>query len=179
MNSACEFIHCTFNNNASDSGAGSSEAGDPVIGQKDRKKIESLRQRFETAMDNDFNTAQALGHLFDGVKVLNKVCRMLDSRQGSSEDLKLLEQAGAALQELTGLLGIVQQEPVQYMQAGQDKLLASITLTEEEINALIAERNAARERKDWATGDAVRDKLLAHNIELHDGPDGTTWGVKA
>jgi cysteinyl-tRNA synthetase len=52
-------------------------------------------------------------------------------------------------------------------------------LSEDEINALIAERNAARTNKDWAASDAVRDKLLAHNIELHDGPDGTSWGVKA
>lgn len=58
------------------------------------------------------------------------------------------------------------------MQAKKDKLLASITLAEDEINTLIAERNAARERKDWAASDAVRDKLLAHNVELYDGPDG-------
>ncbi|XCN71221.1 MAG: cysteine--tRNA ligase [Candidatus Electrothrix aestuarii] len=158
---------------------GTPSADNPVIGQKDRKKIESLRQRFETAMDNDFNTAQALGHLFDGVKVLNKACRMLDSQPGTAEDLELLQQAGVTLQELTGLLGVVQQDPVQYMQAKKDKLLASITLAEDEINTLIAERNAARERKDWAASDAVRDKLLAHNVELYDGPDGTTWGVKA
>ncbi|MCI5209807.1 MAG: hypothetical protein D3910_13675 [Candidatus Electrothrix sp. ATG2] len=87
----------------------------PLIGQKDQKKIRSLRQRFETAMDNDFNTAQALGHLFDGVKVLNKLCRMLGSQQGSAEDLDLLKQAGATVQELAGLLGVLQQDPVQYL----------------------------------------------------------------
>ncbi len=152
---------------------------DSLIGQKDQKKIQSLRQRFEKAMDNDFNSAQALGHLFDGVKVLNKVCRMLANQQGSAEDLELLEQAGATIQELAGLLGVLQQDPVQYLQGKKDALLAAISLSEEEINALIAERNAARENKDWAASDAVRDKLLAHNIELHDGPDGTSWGVKA
>lgn len=65
------------------------------------------------------------------------------------------------------------------MQGKKDKLLASITLSKKEINSLIAERNAARERKDWAASDAVRDKLLEHNVELHDGPDGTIWSVKA
>jgi cysteinyl-tRNA synthetase len=159
--------------------SGDIDADTPLIGQKDRKKIESLRQRFEAAMDNDFNTAQALGCLFDGVKVLNKVCRLAGSQQGTAEDLKLLQQAGATLRELAGLLGVLQHDPVQYMQEKKDKLLASITLSEEEISALIAERNAARERKDWAASDAVREKLLAHNVELHDGPDGTTWGVNA
>jgi cysteinyl-tRNA synthetase len=154
---------------------------DSVIGQKDTRKIQSLRQRFEKAMDNDFNTAQALGHLFDGVKVLNKVCRMLGSQQAQvhAEDVELLEQAGATMQELAGLLGVLQQDPIQYLQEKKDKLLAAISLSEEDINSLIAERNAARENKDWAASDAVRDKLLAHNIELHDGVEGTTWGVKA
>ncbi|MCI5131152.1 MAG: cysteine--tRNA ligase [Candidatus Electrothrix sp. EH2] len=161
-----------------EAGAASADARTPVIGKKDQKKIESLRQRFEAAMDNDFNTAQALGHLFDGVKVLNKACRMLAAQQGTGEDLALLEQGGATLQELAGLLGVLQQNPTQYMQEKKDKLLATITLSEEEINSLIAERNAARAQKDWAAGDAVRDKLLAHNIELHDGPDGTVWDVK-
>lgn len=153
---------------------------EPVIGQKDRKKIGSLRQRFETAMDNDFNSAQALGHLFDGVKVLNKACRLVGSQQEAAvEDIELLEQAKATVQELAGLLGVLQQEPRQYIQEKKDRLLASLTLSEQEINGLIAERNAAREQKDWAASDAVRDKLLAHNVELHDGTDGTTWGVKA
>jgi cysteinyl-tRNA synthetase len=164
---------------AADEASRSTDIGNPVIGPKDQKKIQSLRQRFEQAMDNDFNSAQALGHLFDGVKVLNKLCRMLTSQQGSAEDLELLRQAGATIQELAGLLGVLQQDPVEYLQEKKDALLAAISLSEDEINALIAERNAARTNKDWAASDAVRDKLLAHNIELHDGPDGTSWGVKA
>ncbi|MCI5150825.1 MAG: cysteine--tRNA ligase, partial [Candidatus Electrothrix sp. MAN1_4] len=154
---------------------------DALIGQKDKRKIQALRQRFEKAMDNDFNTAQALGHLFDEVKVLNKVCRMLGSPQARlhTEDVDLLEQAGATIQELAGLLGILQQDPIKYLQEKKAKLLAAISLSEEEIKSLIAERNAARKNKDWAASDAVRDKLLAHKIELHDGPDGTTWGVNA
>ena len=164
---------------AVDAGSGGVDAGTSVIGQKDRKKIESLRQHFEAAMDSDFNTAQAMGHLFDGVKVLNKACRLLDSQQAAVEDLELLQQAGVTLQDLAGLLGVLQQDPMQYLQEKKDNLLASISLSEEEINSLIEERNAVREKKDWAASDAVRDKLLAHNVELHDGPYGTTWDVKA
>ena len=151
--------------------------GQPVIGTKDRQKIESLRLRFESAMDNDFNTAQALGLLFDAVKVLNKVTRMLPL-QAAEGDLQLVRQGGADLQELAGLLGVVQQDSQQYMQQKKQQLLDSIELSAEQIDALIARRNKARARKDWAASDAVRDELLAHNIELHDGPDGTTWDVK-
>ena len=160
--------------------AGLAGAGDgqAVIGTKDRQKIESLRPRFESAMDNDFNTAQALGLLFDAVKVLNKVTRMLPA-QAAADDLQLVRQGGADLQELAGLLGVVQQDPQQYVQRKKQQLLAAIELSADEIDALIAQRKSARDRKDWATGDAVRDELLAHNIELHDGPDGTTWDVKS
>lgn len=152
--------------------------GQPVIGKKDRQKIKSLRQRFESAMDNDFNTAQALGLLFDIVKVLNKVTRMLPP-QPAGEDLQLVRQGGADMRELAGILGVLQQDPVQYEQRKKQKLLDAIDLSPDEIDALIAERKSARERKDWAASDAVRDELLAHNIELHDGPDGTTWDVKS
>jgi len=128
-------------------------------------------------MDNDFNTAQALGLLFDAVKVLNKVTRMLPP-QAAADDLQLVRQGGADLQELAGLLGVLQQDPQQYMQLKKKQLLDEIELSADEIDALVAQRKSARDRKDWATGDAVRDELLAHNIELHDGPDGTTWDVK-
>jgi cysteinyl-tRNA synthetase len=164
---------------AGDSRSAGSSAVESVISKKDRKKIASLRQRFEAAMDNDFNTAQALGHLFDGVKTLNKATRLLSAQSGTADDLELVRQGGADLRELAGLLGLLQQEPAQYVREKKEQLLAAITLSEAEIADLIAKRNAAREQKDWAAGDAVRDELLAHNIELHDGPDGTTWDVKA
>jgi len=159
-------------------GSGKSDAGRAVPGKKNRKKLTNLRRLFTAAMDNDFNTAQALGHLFDGVKVLNKVTRMPALTQGgSANELRLVQQAGKDLRELAGLLGLLREDPVEYVRRKKEELLAAITLSEEEITALIAKRNAAREQKDWAAGDAVRDELLAHHIELHDGPDGTTWDV--
>jgi cysteinyl-tRNA synthetase len=154
------------------------DSGQSVIGKKDRKKIESLRSRFESAMDNDFNTAQAIGLLFDGVKALNKVSRMLP-QQPLTDDLELVRKGGADLRELAGLLGVLQQDPEQYMAEKKQQLLAAIDLSEEEINDLIGKRNRAREEKDWAASDAVRDELLRHNIELHDGADGTSWDVKS
>ena len=153
-------------------------SGQPVISKKDRKKIESLGSRFETAMDNDFNTAQALGLLFDAVKVLNKGSRMLP-REPAAEDLDLLRRGGSRLRELAGIMGVLQQDPVRYVAEKKEQLLAGLDLSLDEIEALIARRNEARDRKDWAASDAVRDELLAHDIELHDGPDGTTWDVKS
>jgi cysteinyl-tRNA synthetase len=159
--------------------AGLPDAGEnsSVISDRDRKKIVSLRQRFESAMDNDFNTAQALGLLFDAVKGLNKVTRLVQAAP-SADDVKLIRQGGAELRELAGLLGLLQQDPEQYVLQKKEQLIDSIPLSLEEIDSLIAKRNTARDDKDWATSDEVRDELLSHGIELHDGPDGTTWNVK-
>jgi len=152
--------------------------GTTVVSKKDRKKLQSLRIRFEQAMDNDFNTAQALGFLFDGIKVMNKIARMLPE-QANADDIELLRTAGTDLRELTAILGVAGQDAQQYVAEKKEKLLASIDLSEEEINSLIEKRNTARANKDWAASDAVRDSLLEHNIELHDGADGTSWEVKS
>ena len=152
------------------------DSGSSVVSKKDRNKLQSLRMRFEQAMDNDFNTAQALGFLFDAVKVMNKVARMLPD-EPAVDDVTLLQTAGNDLHELAGILGVAGQDARQYVADKKEKLLASIDLSEEEINSLIIERNTARANKDWAASDEVRDRLLEHNIELHDGADGTSWGV--
>ena len=153
-------------------------AGEPsIVSKKDGKKLARLKDRFNQAMDNDFNTAQALGFLFDAIKVMNKIGRLLPDRPAAA-DVELLKATGATVVELLDILGVAGQDPVRYVEEKKKKLLASIDISEEEINHLIRERDEARKKKDWATSDKVRDQLLAHNIELHDGPDGTTWEVK-
>lgn len=154
-------------------------AGDSLLSHKDKKIVSSLRDRFAAAMDNDFNTAQALGHLFDAVKTLNKAARLLLDQPNAAEDVALVRQGAADLRELAGILGLLGQNPTKYLRQKKEQMLALTDLTEAQINALIARRNKARSCKDWAAGDAVRDELLAHNIELQDGPDGTSWSVKS
>ena len=157
----------------------SSGIAPPLLSPKDTKTISSLREQFTAAMDNDFNTAQAIGYLFDAVKVLNKAARVLGEQAGSTEEIKLVQQGGADLRELAGLLGLLGQDATTYLQQKKEQMLALTDLNEEQINTLIARRNEARTQKNWAASDAVRDELLVHKIELQDGPDGTTWSVKA
>jgi len=158
-------------------GLGEGESRASVIGPKDREKIESLRQRFQYAMDNDFNTAQGLGLLFDAVKVLNKGVQVLPA-EPAREDAALLREGGAAVRELAGILGLLQQDARQYIHDKKQQRLAGIDISLEEIEELIEERARARERKDWAAGDAIRDRLMHHGIELQDGAEGTTWEVR-
>lgn len=148
-----------------------------TVGKKDRQKLEKLEERFCKAMDNDFNSAQALGHIFDAVKSINKIGQHLPPTP-SQQTLDRLHQAGATLKRLGDLLGILQQDPVAYLKAKQEKILSAIDLSPQQIEALIAERNKARDEKNWSRADEIRDRLLARNIELKDAAGGTTWQVR-
>ncbi len=148
-----------------------------IVTDKDRKKLESMEDRFQKAMDNDFNTAKAQGVFFETVKVLNKIQRQLPGKP-AREDYELLSQSVSTMKKLASIMGILTENAADYLQAKKTDMLADTNITEEEIQDFIRKRNQARQDKDWATSDAIRDKLLDLNIELKDGPEGTGWTVK-
>ncbi len=154
-----------------------SDTVDPVASSKDIKKVEALEEKFKKAMNNDFNTAQAQGSLFETVKIINKILRQLPNTP-SIEDHKLLKEAAAVIKKLAGIMGILQENAADYLSARKAEMLAKTAISEEEILTFIKERNQARADKDWARSDEIRDSLLAKGIELNDGPDGTGWSVK-
>ena len=148
-----------------------------VISDKDRKKLGSLEERFIQAMDNDFNTAQALGHLFEAAKIINKVIGALGDRQNPA-DLELLESTGRTIGELAAIAGILRENPDDFLARQKEEILAHMGIEPTLIDQLIVQRNEARAAKDWAMSDQIRDRLLGHGIELKDGPTGTSWDVK-
>ena len=157
------------------------ESGDTstgsVVSKKDMAKLTGLEDRFQKVMDNDFNTAQAIAQLFEAVKILNKIIRTLPVGP-NQDDLDVLHNTGDTIKELAGIMGLLVEDPVAHVTAIQDKLLKRLDLDTEAIEKLIQERSLARQDKDWARGDAIRDELLAKGVELKDGPEGTTWKVK-
>ncbi|MBU1234937.1 MAG: cysteine--tRNA ligase [Proteobacteria bacterium] len=157
--------------------ATSSDSADPVASAKDRKKLASMEERFQKAMDNDFNTAQAQGVLFETVKTLNKILRQLPEVPAKADN-DLLVSTTVTMKKLASIMGLLQENANEYLAAKQAAMLADIDINEEEITTLIQERNQAREAKDWARSDAIRDRLLEQGIELKDGPEGTGWTVK-
>ena len=116
---------------------------------------------FCAAMDDDFNTPQAIAVLFELAKQLN-----VAKQQG--EQSLAIELAGT-LKNLGGLIGILQLDPAEFLQGGGDSDEVA------EIEALIAQRNQARADKNWALADEARDKLTAMNIVLEDSAGKTTW----
>ncbi len=123
---------------------------------------EGFRERFHAAMDDDFNTPEALAVLFDLVREINRL---------RGDDEAAAASLAAELRRLGSVLGILQDDPDAYLRAGG----SDDGLSDAEIDALIQRRMEARKAKDWAEADRVRDELQGAGILLEDGPQGTTW----
>ena len=115
---------------------------------------EAHAARFKEAMDDDFNTPQAVGVLFDLALEVN--------RTGSPELVRQLRGLGA-------VLNVLQLDPEAFLKGGVSEG------DEARIEALIAERAAAKKARNFARADEIRDQLKNESIELLDGPQGTTW----
>ena len=113
-------------------------------------------RKFFAAMDDDFGTAEAMAVLFE---LANEINRTNDS------------QLSGCLKALGGVLGLLQDNPQAFLQGGGSEE----GLSADEINDLIAQRKIARETKNWAESDRIRDILAEHKILLKDSADGTTW----
>ena len=148
-----------------------------ILTEKDTEKIDQLETRFQRAMDNDFNTAQAQGIFFDTIKTINRIHSEL-SEESSFSDVQFLKNGVATLKKLAAIMGLLTADAQQFLAARRDKLIADSEIDTESIETLIAERYQCRLDKNWARSDEIRDELLAQNIELSDGPDGTTWSIK-
>ena len=114
--------------------------------------------RFRAAMDDDFNTPEALAVLFELAGEVN--------REGDPE------RAGQ-LKALAGVLGLLQRDPVAFLQAGSAEPDGDWSAAR--IEALIAERAAAKKARDYARADAIRDDMARAGIVLEDSAGGTGW----
>ena len=129
-----------------------------AVSEEIMKEFDSFKEKFCTALDDDLNTADAIGTLFDLTRYINKEVL---AAEASAEDITA---AIKIFDELTGILGIVYNEKVEEADDGA-----------EEIEALIAERTAARKEKNWARADEIRNKLTEMGIVLEDTPQGVKW----
>jgi cysteinyl-tRNA synthetase len=116
------------------------------------------RRGFEASMDDDFNTAGALGHIFNLVKEINQA-------RTAGLEAEPLGKAQETLQELTGVLGL--KLSVEEMILGKEATPY--------IDLLVDVRQELRQAKQWELSDLVRDRLADLGIQIEDGKEGPTW----
>jgi cysteinyl-tRNA synthetase len=152
---------------------------DEVVENADRplyEKITNLPKAFEEAMDDDFNTALAIGIIYDLVRDVNKYIAEIGQKNEQGAALVLFA-ARDAFDDVARSLGIFQREPEEWFQEarpGERK----ISLSVEEIEQSIHLRNEARARKDWAEADRIRKLLDDAGVTLFDRAGGTVWKPK-
>jgi cysteinyl-tRNA synthetase len=139
-------------------------------------KIVSLPRAFEDAMDDDFNTALAIGIMYDLVRDVNKFLAEIEQKNEEAAVI-MLSAAQAAFDDVSSTLGIFLREPDKWFQEarlGEHKVAISV----EEIEQHIHLRNEARARKDWTEADRIRKLLDDAGVALFDRPGGTVWKPK-
>ncbi len=131
---------------------------------------------FREAMDDDFNTAAAIGHLSEAFLLANK---LLDEPGAAAKDVRrrTLARLRQDLAACGATLGIFQRPPAAFLDAYRLRLCARRGIDPAAVEARIAERAAARKAKDFARGDEIRRSLQETGVELMDTPAGTTWRV--
>ena len=134
-----------------------------------------FEERFHSALDDDFNTALALGHVFELVRAINRLSNHKKAKKrggpvvaGALQVLNLVPQA-------LGLLG----QPVDaFMEEVKDKRLAAMGRTRSDIEQKISDRTQARADKDWDLADTLRGELDDMGVVLMDASDGTNWRIR-
>jgi len=136
-----------------------------------------LAENYRAAMDDDFNSALAIAHLFEAVRTINRLVATKKFRKKG----ELVATVADLLQQVRtfgAVLGILQSDPSSWL--NQQKLagLADLGIEVGEIESAIEARLTARQNKDYARGDEIRDDLDARGILLLDSATGTSWKLK-
>ncbi|MGC9512675.1 MAG: cysteine--tRNA ligase [Fidelibacterota bacterium] len=135
---------------------------DGPVHDKVKREVARMLEKFEEALDDDLNISPALASVFEMIRRINRI--KIDFPMTHEDKKSIL----LALKKVDQVLGVIF--------SGNRK--KSAELSDAAIEARIAERNEARNNRDWARADAIRDELLRSGIELIDRKEGTTYRRK-
>jgi cysteinyl-tRNA synthetase len=146
----------------------------PDIGQE----LARLEEHFAQAMDDDLNTAQALGHVFGVIRLAGRVLEdktLAKSRETAELVRRILADLAAWAEEL----GVFGQDSQAFLAALRTSRVTRLGVDAGRIDALVDERQQARKAKDFARSDAIRDELATLGVAVMDTPAGPEWDVVA
>ncbi len=146
---------------------------------KDAQRVvelaESFEKRFYAAMDDDFNTAQAVGYALELARAVN---RMGNHKKAKKRAGPIAKKALAAFALLSDSLGLLTTTPADFQEQVKDKRLPTLGLTRDKVDGLLQERLDARAEKNWDRADAIRGELEEAGIMVMDRADGVAWRVR-
>lgn len=138
-------------------------------------KVLSFKSEFANAMDDDFNTAEAFGKVFELVRQYNNLCRK--PGKITPEQVAVAETFLNEMSVVSEVLSLFGEPPKEFLISLDDLLLAKKGLDRKEIDRLVSERAKARVNKDFAKSDELRDKLSGLGILVSDSAEGSFWEV--
>ena len=147
------------------------EKGDATLFPTEKRVASPFSRRFSEAMNDDFNTPEALAAMQSLARELNVA--------KSAGDSEVAAALAAELRALGAILGLLEQPPGEWL-ATHSELTGAVENARSrpdpaEIDRLVAARTEARRERNWAESDRIRDELTGHGVILEDGPAGTSW----
>lgn len=180
--SGMERFYATLKNigDALASGVDYSKVSGKNLSGKDKEifdYVDALPDRFTEAMNDDLNTAMAIGYIFDTVRVINSYLAEKEITMTENK-LFVLDVAQGNIKEVGRVLGLFLEDPGEYFRKDRNREAQKRGLDVEDIERSIEERRMARAAKDWESSDQIRDTLAEKGVILKDTPTATVWKIE-
>ena len=140
-------------------------------------KLKDLKEKFDSSLDDDFNTAQGLGYVFEAVRLTNNFMAM-EKNMPAEMKTNIFDEAKKAFDHFGLVLGVFQDDPDHFFNSDREIEVNKRGLNIGEIESLIRERQAARTAKDWVKADAIRQELAGLHVVLKDTANMTNWMIE-
>jgi len=137
--------------------------------------VDGFEERFHAAMDADFNSSLAIGHLFELAKAVN---RLANAKRAFKRAAAVMAAAVPCYELVAGVLGVGAMDPTEFFEEMRVKRLAAMGLERAQVESLLADRAQARQDRDWARADSIREQLDQHSVVVMDTPEGTSWRIR-
>jgi cysteinyl-tRNA synthetase len=143
--------------------------------QIDRGRLNAaVTESFTTAMNDDFNSAAALGSLNKAFRQLNELLKT--KKLNDNQRVQILT-LGNTIRQLASITGLLTEDPTDFLETLKDRALTALGIERQWVESQIVARRQARGDKNFALADQIRDQLVSKGIELMDSTDGTDWSV--